>query len=252
MKKVNTNIISLMDLERSFKNAKNINELNLVLQHYLNDAGISTFAFTYYSYYPNSLNKVKFDFASSNYIAWHNHYISEGYEEVDSTLEDVYKTTLPTFWDLQTQLKSAKSAKEKKMRLDSIKFGIERGLSIPIHGPQEDFAILLLAEMRNENSLKYWHEEQYKFFSVAYYYYSYLQPLLLKIQSPTTKFNLKKREIQCLLLIAKECSVAQIAKKLHITERTVNYHIQKINKKLGTKNKYQSVSKAIQKKLIKL
>lgn len=243
---------SLFDLECQFKSARTILELNLALKQYLAQHTITTFSFTYYSYYPNALNKLKYDFSSDNFSIWHKHYISENYEEIDSTLKDVYKMSLPTFWELQQQLKAATTPKEKQMRLDSIDFGAEKGLSIPIHGPQEDFAILLLVQMRGETCLDNWHVLQYELFTAAYYYYSYLQLQLLKAQPPSEKFHLNKRGLQCLLLTAKQYSVAAIAKKLNITERTVNYHIQRINKKLGTKNKYQSVAKALQKNLIKL
>lgn len=43
-----------------------------------------------------------------------------------------------------------------------------------------------------------------------------------------------------------------ISKELNITERTVNYHIQRLNKKLGVKNKYQAVIKALNKGILKL
>jgi len=241
----------LLALEKKFKAAREVATLNEALVEYLNDLGISTFSFTYYSYHPNSLNKLKYDFASANYAVWHKHYQEEHYEEVDATMETVYRTCLPTFWDVQTQLKESTSARERQMRLDSIAFGAEKGLSIPIHGPLEDFATFVLVQMHGETCLNQWQTIQYQLFTAGYYYYWYLQQQLLKHQTPVEKYQLNKREIQCLQLIAEQLSVAAIAKRLHITERTVNYHIQRLNKKLGTKNKYQSLAKALQKGLIK-
>ncbi len=241
----------MLDLESHFKKSRSISELNTAIKDYLCRLAITTFSFTYYSYYPNSLNKIKYDVASENFKLWHQHYLSENYEEIDSTLERVYQTSLPTFWDLQQQLKAATTQKEKQMRLDSISFGAEKGLSIPIHGPQEDFAIFLVVQMRGETCLEKWPSLQYELFTAGYFYYSYLQSLLLKTQMPEKKFQLNKRELQCILLTSKQQSVEQIAKKLNITARTVNYHMQRANKKLGTKNKYQSVAKAFKNGLIK-
>jgi DNA-binding CsgD family transcriptional regulator len=238
--------------EKQLKLARTMSELDQALQKYLASLKITTFAFTYYSYYPNSLNKIKYDICSPNFEIWHKHYLEENYEEIDTTLEKVYRKSLPEFWDLQKQLKEARTPKEKQMRLDSIEFGAEKGLSIPIHGPHEDFAILLVVQMRGEHCLAEWQKIQYDLFAAGYYYYSYLQPILLKHQEPAEKFDLSKREIQCLLLIAKNFSMKAIAENLHLTERTVNYHIQRLNKKLGTKNKYQSVAKALQYGLIKI
>lgn len=244
--------VLLHHAENLFIQAKKLESLNEALKNCLNEFGMTTFSFTYYSYYPNSLNKLKYDFSSKNFDIWHKHYVAENYADIDSTLEEVHRTSLPKFWDLNTQLAQAKSEKERQMRLDSIQFGAEKGLSIPIHGPQEDFAILLLVQMRGESCLDDWRINQYFYFSLGYYYYSYLVPLLLKQQAPTEKYQLNKREMQCLLLTAKQYDVAAIAKNLCITERTVNFHLQRANKKLGKKNKHQSVAKAIQAGLIKL
>lgn len=244
--------MSLPAFEKSLKQAKTLKQANHILENYLTNLGINTFAFTYYAYSPSSLNKLKYDFSSPNFTLWHKHYISEGYEDVDTTLDVVYQTTLPAFWDLQTQLSKAKNPRERKMRQDSIAFGAEKGVSIPIHGPQEDFAILLLVQMRGQKCLDHFDDQQYEIFAAAYYFYHYVQQLLLQAQPSVAKYQLKPREMQCLTLIAKHFSNAAIAKSLGITERTVNFHIQRLNKKLGTQNKYQSVIKALQKGIIKI
>lgn len=244
------NWMKITQFQYCLQNARTIAELNLALQQYLTTLSITTYSFTYYSYHPNSLNKLKYDMASSNFDAWHQHYINENYEEIDSTLDQIYTTTLPVLWNLQNQLKEAKSAKERQMRLDSIQFGAEKGISIPIHGPHEDFACFLVVQMVGETCLSDWENLQGELFVVAYYYYSHLQKLLLKEQKPIEKYQLNKREIQCLDLVAKHFSVSKIAQNLNITPRTVNYHIQRLNKKLGTQNKYQSVIKALQQGLV--
>lgn len=244
--------MTLSEFHTLLLNARTLADLNQALKTYLAEHAVSTYSFTYYSYHPNSLNKLKYDFSSDNYATWHQHYISENYEEIDSTMDKIYRTSLPTFWNVQDQLKEASSAKERQMRLDSIDFGAIKGISIPIHGPQEDFACFLVVQMKGESSLDNWPTAQYDLFVMAYYYYSFLQKLLLKAQVPIEKYQLNKRELQCLHLIAKQFSVKKIAQNLNITPRTVNYHIQRLNKKLGTQNKYQSVIKSLQHGLLEL
>lgn len=251
MKKSLVEKMMLSSLDHQLKAARHLADMQEILQQFLRDRGITTYSFTYYSYYTNALNQLKYDISSDNFAPWHQHYISEHYEEIDTTLAKIYCTTRPAFWDLPTQLQEATSPKEKQMRLDSIAFGAEKGLCIPIHGPHEDFANFLVVQMRGETCLADWQALQYELFVAGYYYYSYLQNHLLKAQQGVDKYQLNQREIQCLSLIAKQYSPAAIAKSLHITERTVNYHIQRLNKKLGTKNKYQSLAKALQKGLIK-
>lgn len=241
---------SMIKFQHDLKAARTTTQLDTVLKNQLETYHIVTYSFTYYSYHLNALNKLKYDTASPNFKIWHQHYLEHHYEEIDSTMDKVHRTSLPTFWELQEQLKQATSAKEKQMRLDSIQFGAEKGLSIPIHGPQGDFANFLIVQMRGESCLDQWEALQYELFLTGYYYYSYLQSILIKTQPFVKPCELNKREMQCLLFTSQRHLATEIAGKLNITERTVNYHIQRMNKKLGAKNKHQSVIRALQLGLI--
>lgn len=244
--------MQLTHFDHSLQKSKDINQINKILKDYLRHLKINTFSFTYYATHPKSKEKIQYDFSSLNFSAWHNHYIQEGYSEIDTTFLDVYQTTVPVFWDIHQQLKSAKSPREKQMRLDSIEFNIEKGVCIPIHGPRGDLANLLVVQMKGEKCLENWHELQYELLAIAHYYYTYLQKYLIDLQTEDHQYHLTQREMQCLLLIGQQHTVSQIAEKLDLTERTVNFHIQNINKKLGTQNKYQSLAKALEKNLLTL
>lgn len=238
---------------KQFQAAKNIDELNKLLAQQLTAWNISTFAFTYYAHHPLSSNKLKYEYCSRNFKIWHEHYIAEDYEEIDSTMTTVYRSNIPIAWDLQNQLAMAKSERERQMRLDSMKFGAEKGLCIPIHGCDDDFAILLIVQMKGEQTLDENPTIAEQLLLLGHYYFHSLQALLISNQiTAQEKYQLSSREMQCLTLLAKKHSVQDIANILNITPRTVNFHIQRINKKLGTKNKYQSVEKALAKKLLVL
>ena len=55
--------------------------------------------------------------------------------------------------------------------------------------------------------------------------------------------RLNSQQLDCLRYTAESFGVKQISGKMGLAERTVNYHIQKANKILGAKNKYQSIAK---------
>ncbi|WP_392536585.1 autoinducer binding domain-containing protein [Legionella sp. 227] len=242
----------LVTLENQLVQACSLADCDLALSYYLNKKGITTFSFTYYAYHPNSANRLKYDMCSANFKAWHQHYLAEQYQDIDSTMNFVYNNHLPIYWNLKQQLAQAASESERKMREDSIAFGAEAGLSIPIHGPHNNFAILLLVQMQNQHCNLQDNRAHYDFFVTAHLYYHYIQTHLLDQISEKEAFHLTQREIQCLLLIAEQHSVKEISQRLEISERTVNFHIQKINKKLGTKNKYQSLAKALEYQLLVL
>jgi LuxR family transcriptional activator of bioluminescence operon len=242
----------LIELENALVQARTITECDHALNCYLNKKGITTYSFTYYAYHPNSANRLKYDMCSHNFRLWHEHYLAEQYNNIDSTLSFVYNNHLPIYWNLKQQLTQATSENERKMREDSIAFGTESGLSIPIHGPHNNFAILLLVQMQNQHCNLQESNAQYEYFIVAHHYYHYIQTHLLDQISKTEAFQLTQREIQCLILIAEQYSVKEMSQRLELSERTINFHIQKINKKLGTKNKYQSLAKALEHQLLTL
>lgn len=235
-----------------FANANDLQDGYEILKELLTRYNIRTFAFTYYAYHPHSKNKLKYDCCSVNWKRWHQHYIEEGYETIDTTLSNVYQDSLPIMWDLKTQLKEAKNERERQMRLDGITFGADKGISIPIHGPNDDFAVFLLVQMKNENCLENWGNIQDELMLLAQAYYQFVKRLLILNVSHSNQYQLNNRELQCILLTAKKRSVHEIANFLKIKERTVNFHIQNANKKMGVQNKYQSVAKAIEKGIIVL
>lgn len=244
--------MNIQYLENQLKNSDQFKKIEAIFTAFLNHYQITHFGFTYYSRHANSQNKIKYSFASKPYNIWHRHYLDESYEDVDTTMPTVYRSTIPIFWDLQQQLNEAKSEREKQMRLDSIKYGAEKGICIPIHGPFEDFATLVLVQMKGESFLNQWQNIQHEILAAAYFYYERVKQLLLENRTEEGVYRLSSHQIQCLLLTAKQYSVTEIAEKLGITARTVNFHLHKANKKLGTKNKHQSVTKALEKGILQL
>lgn len=232
--------------------ANSASQCDTALHDFLEKKGITTFSFTYYAYNPCAINRLKYDTCSANFKTWHQHYLEENYNNIDNTLRFVYNNQLPVYWNLKQQLAQATSDTERQMRLDSIAFGAECGLSIPIHGAHNNFAILLLVQMQGQRCGLEKASNHYEFLVVGQLYYHYLQSHLLNQVSEQKSYQLTTREIQCLLLIARDHSVKEMAQTLELTERTVNFHIQKLNKKLGVKNKYQALSKALSLQLLPL
>lgn len=238
--------------EKLLSRAVNLAELNKILTKYLADFGITTFSFTYYSYHSRAKSKIKYDFASPSLKLWHDHYLAENYDEVDSHLDEEYREVLPKNWDIHKQIESAKGRREKQMRLDGLKFGAEKGLSIPIHGAHDDFANLMVEQLQGQKCLEKRDEIKFELLAAGYCYYHYMKKLLLKQITSEDGLHLSQREMQIMQLVAQEYSVSEIAKELAITERTVNFHIQRVNKKLGTNNKYQSVSTLLEQKILNI
>jgi DNA-binding CsgD family transcriptional regulator len=238
--------MDLIHFANRLEKATTEKQAETLLQRYLAQFGFSAFAVTYYSGHIKSGRKLRYDYVSETLRPWHLHYLEQAYADVDRTLEENHADTLPLLWDVTTQLGQAKNKREERIRLESIEFGIDKGLSIPVHGPQHDFLTLTLHQFRNETCLQQYETQQFEWMTAAQIFYHYIRKILHFDNTASAPYQLTRREEQCLALTARSWRVAQIAKELKISERTVNFHIQNANKKLGTNNKYQATYKYFQ------
>lgn len=238
--------MNLYDYADQLANADTEHQVESCLKQYLSHYGFSSFAFTYYTGHIKSGSKLRYYSVSESLRSWHLYYIDQSYSDVDRTLEENYLKTLPLFWDVQEQLKQAKNKREKRIRLESIEYGIDKGLSIPIHGPNYDFVSLTLHQRKNEDCLKHYLSQQYEWLAATHLFYHYIKKILDTKKEPKPLSLLTQREEQCIALTAQSWRVEQIAKELNITPRTVNFHLQNANKKLGVHNKYQATYKYFQ------
>lgn len=230
--------------------ASDIDRVNGALRHLMATYGITMYSFTYYGASVHSATPLKYSYASEAFDIWHQHYIAEGYQDVDTTMDDLMHGVVPIEWNLADQLAAATSERERQMRLDSIALGAEKGITFPLYACTEDRATFLVVQMKGQHCLDDQPDLRFSLFGCVMYYFDAIRTCLLRDMSPSDAFGLSGREMQVLSLLHETLSVVNIAAQLNITVRTVNFHIQNINKKLGVKNKHQSVAKALAKGII--
>lgn len=235
--------MNFLNVMNAFKQAKNISELYHLLKLYLTAQGFSGYSFSYFGKARSKVNQLNHEVVSDRMKTWHDYYHEEDCEGTDTTHYEAYNTLLPVYWKTCEQLKNARTDKERRMREESIKFGVMRGLSMPLHGPQGDFAELALREFVKETCMVDWENKQAEWYIISLGYFNHLRELMLRSEvekaSPFTK-----REQQCLNCLGQGYPLSEIARTLNMMERTVNFHIQNINHKLKVRNKYEAVSKA--------
>lgn len=219
----------------------NEQDADATLANYLHSFGFRHYAFTYYAGHIRTGRKLRYHCVSDALRPWHLHYLEQSYADVDRTLEENQTQTFPLFWDIHTQLAQAKNKREYRMRQDSFAFGVRQGLSIPLHGPHNDFISVTLHQFQGESCLANYETHQYEWISAMYLFYHHINRMLTVDSSlPPTGYHLTPRELQCIKLTSQGLRVEHIARQLKITPRTVNFHIQNANKKIGTNNKHQA------------
>lgn len=210
---------------------------------------ITSFSYTAYQFEPTANKPLHYDYVTNDLTEWHQHFIENGYEAIDRIGETVRNSYIPILWDLEASKASA-SGRCLTMFEEALDYGLGRGLSIPIHGPHGSFAILVCHEKQGQTCLLNIRDTQFSLQEIAICFSEVVRHCLCKAISHNEKYDLSSREMQCLLLTSQGLTAAQIASKIHITERTVNFHLQNINRKFGTKSKHQSVNRARQLKIL--
>nr|HAT8714034.1 LuxR family transcriptional regulator [Legionella jordanis] len=231
-------------LLNEFERAHTLNQLNDALMQFFYSQGIQSIAVTYYQQHTKTGSKLIYNWVSPALKIWHEFYLDQGYADVDRTLEETEQSLIPQFWDINQQLTQAKNKRELRMRQESKEFGVDKGLSLPIYGPAGEFVVLVLHQRQGENGLLNWQQKQYVWLAISQCYFHFLRRTLVRDVKKGVK--LTRREQQCLKLTAENLRLEAIANQLGVSQRTIHYHLQNANKKLGVNNKYLAAMRWLQ------
>lgn len=164
---------------------------------------------------------------------------------IDPGLRYSKRCTQPFLWydaPLDPRLKDQQALMVKEAR----SMGIPEALVVPIPGPRGNIGAgwfgSSISSREALTSLRYFIQ------ALAFGGFFRLQELLIP---PLPAQNcLSKRESEILVGVSNGLSSAQIAKKMHLSPRTVEWYIAQAAKKLGAKNRIQTVVLALQQGVI--
>lgn len=124
--------------------------------------------------------------------------------------------------------------------------GLNSGVSIPVHTPQGGFSILNLSSskpyVRARPDILHAMPHAQLF---AAYLHENVRKVLEQELGAWSRVHLTTRERECLLWAAEGKTAWETSHILHISERTVVFHLQNAMKKLDTVNRQQAVARAV-------
>ncbi len=240
----------LINYIEQIQNAKTAKAVDRVFREILINLNCNEFTYTFYSKGFNSSRILKYEYTSESLQQWHNHFIKEDYEAVDSIGQKVRSSIIPVQWDLREEYKRAR-ATEKKMFAEALDYGLSTGISIPIYNPKGEVAILVIQSDDISDQIEKQANLPHILHQLSMFYHQKITDLALELM-PENPVDLTLREKQCLQLTAHNKNVQEISEILKITARTVGFHIENANRKLQTRNKYQSIMKALSLGLLEL
>lgn len=176
---------------------------------------------------------------------WVSRYVEEDYASADPIMKACYASRLPIRWT-ESFASNSRSRREHQMMSDAWEHGIQRGLTVPIHGPNGEVGILSLnSDLSDREFFRTSDAFQHEVQLIAHYFHdAALTRLRREIEIPKP-IALTDREVEILKWTVDGKTAWEIGSILNISERTVNFHIQNVMEKFGVHNKTQAAAKAV-------
>lgn len=180
--------------------------------------------------------------------AWVARYDNEAYIEIDPRVKRAMDCLVPLVWDQTTE--RGQSPRVDAFLDDAVAHGVASGVAFGFH----DFRVGLVAVALNSSKIEV-DDARRNMISKnlgdimllgIYFHEVFMRAVVRRGVPPKAEgAPLSPRENQCLLFAARGLTSIDIATRLAITERTVEFHFAGIRAKLAAVNRQEAVAKAV-------
>tara|TARA_R100000322_G_scaffold39804_4_gene24757 strand:+ start:18624 stop:19301 length:678 start_codon:yes stop_codon:yes gene_type:complete len=173
--------------------------------------------------------------------AWVDRYLEMDYLRMDPVIFGCFQRFTPANWkDLDWSSKPARAMLE-----DAMTYGLgNQGYSIPLHGPQGQFALFTLnGEASDEDWARFVEENGRDLIVLAHEFNR--KALEFEGAEGVVSPSLSPRELAAIRCLARGLSRAQAAAELGISEHTLRVYIESGRHKLGALNTTHAVARAL-------
>ncbi|MHB8743464.1 MAG: autoinducer binding domain-containing protein [Sulfuricaulis sp.] len=201
--------------------------------------------FLYGARIPTSFVKPYFIFISGYPSDWWKQYTAKGYITIDPIVRHGMAHLTPISWN-QVGPQEDENEQIRRFMGEAREFGLNSGVSFPIHSAQGEFAMLNLASSKNHAQAKSSILEAMPYASL---FSAYLHEAVRRVfehqMLPLNRVHLTNREKQCLLWAAEGKTTWETSHILSVSERTVVFHLQNAAEKLKVVRRQQAVARAV-------
>ena len=238
------------ELIEAVSTAETVEALHTVCAEACQQSGFDRFI--YGARIPTSFVKPYFIFISGYPREWRELYAANNYMVVDPTVQYCSQNVTPLTWDGDSiRQRHETSAEIRRFMSEAMDFGIRSGISFPLHSAQGDFAMLSFA---SEHSPVTPDRRIQRVMPMGQLFTAYLHEAVRRVFSKEvlaiSRVDLTQREKECLLWATEGKTAWETSQILQIAERTVTFHLQNVQGKLGVNNRQQAVARAVSMGLI--
>lgn len=178
---------------------------------------------------------------------WVQTYIDNDYLRIDPVVLGCYQRFHPVDWrKLDWSSKASKA-----LAADAARFQIgTQGFSIPIRGPNGQFALFTVSDHRDDLEWDEFTRENQRNLILIAHYFNNSALMIERGRTPTPSKPLSPRETDALTFLAMGYGRGQVAEMLEISEHTLRAYIESARLKLGANNTTHAVARALAEGLI--
>jgi DNA-binding CsgD family transcriptional regulator len=179
----------------------------------------------------------------SNYPAlWLQRYVEENYLAIDPVIAESTVAQVPFLWHEATA-KVSLTKKQQQFFDEAGGFGINLGAGIPTWNPLgRQGLVSLVPEMRKAADFeRYYRHTRIDLLAAANLLHSHVARL--RNQQRYAQVTLTPRERDCLDLLREGLPTSQIARRLGLTARGVQFHVDNIKGKYGVRTRLQLLAR---------
>jgi DNA-binding CsgD family transcriptional regulator len=179
--------------------------------------------------------------------AWVQRYLDQNYLRIDPVITGCFQRFHPVDWKRLDW-----SSKHARVFLaDALDHGLGRqGYSIPIRGPNGQFALFTVNHNCDDDQWAAFTEEHSRDLILIAHYFNRKALEFEPNRTPEQSRALSPREVDAMTLLAMGYSRAQVADTLSISEHTLRVYIESARFKLGAMNTTHAIARAMSRGLI--
>jgi DNA-binding CsgD family transcriptional regulator len=175
-------------------------------------------------------------------LAWMRRYDEQRYLAIDPVLRHGLASVVPFTWDELDR----SDARVAQLFREAAEHGLCHGVSVAVHGARGEGGLLSLARTRPVSSAPV---QRHRLFQrlqwLAALVHQRMRHVVFTDSDPPQLRPLSPRERECLLLAAEGHSANDIGKDMKIAERTVVFHLNRAEQKLGARRRQEAVARAV-------
>ena len=235
--------LNYQELIQLCQQAETVDEIHNICSIASNEFGFEQFM--YGSRVPTSFVRPQLIIISGYRKDWWDRYTEQEYMKIDPIVDYCANSTIPKQWH-ELQHPALENKKVIQLNNESSDFGFKSGMSIPVHTPRGETAMLSFSSSElPEKASSRMQQAEPQLMMLAYHIHESVMRIFRNTDQMSPAVILTAREKECLLWAAEGKTSDETAQILNISESTVRFHLNNAARKLNVHTRRHAIARAI-------